>query len=186
MNSSVDADVSDSGEETAWFHQAVGGYGPPLKSHMMGKSKPFVDGGGLCSPGRWSPCARLVKPIGAQCFSSLQAVLDKHMDGRRLLLELACKKHADQPFPVALVKEAIRLSNAFCVTMVRSLIWIQCQSDSLSISLLEEFLRICGDPDASAYCSGKDSFAAGGSLGVNQKMPRTPAVFEKKMQMAFL
>ena len=70
--------------------------------------------------------------------------------------------------------------------MVRSLIWIQCQSDSLSISLLEEFLRICGDPDASAYCSGKDSFAAGGSLGVNQKMPRTPAVFEKKCKWRFL
>ena len=148
---------------------------------MMGKSKPFVDGSGLCSPGRWSPCARHVKPIGAQCFAGLQTVLDKHTDGRRLLFELACKKHVDQPFPAALVKEARE-----AVKGILRKHGAQLDLDAIPerqpfhLALLEEFLRLCNDPDASAYFSGKDSFAAGVSLGVNQKMPRTPAVFEKK------
>ena len=181
VSSSVDTDLLDGEEESAWFHQAVGGCGPPLKSHMMGKSKPFVDGSGLCSPGRWSPCARHVKPIGAQCFAGLQTVLDKHTDGRRLLFELACKKHVDQPFPAALVKEARE-----AVKGILRKHGAQLDLDAIPerqpfhLALLEEFLRLCNDPDASAYFSGKDSFAAGVSSGVNQKMPRTPAVFEKK------
>ena len=48
------------------------------------------------------------------------------------------------------------------------------------LTLLEQFLRLCGDSDAPAYFSGQDSFAAGVTLGVNHGMPRAPAVFEKK------
>ena len=47
-----------------------------------------------------------MKPVGALCFAGLQAVLDKHLDARRLLLELACKKHSEQPFPSIVVEEA--------------------------------------------------------------------------------
>ncbi|CAL1153097.1 unnamed protein product, partial [Cladocopium goreaui] len=118
---------------------------------------------------------------GAQCFAGLQTVLDKHTDGRRLLFELACKKHVDQPFPAALVKEARE-----AVKGILRKHGAQLDLDAIPerqpfhLALLEEFLRLCNDPDASAYFSGKDSFAAGVSLGVNQKMPRTPAVFEKK------
>ena len=151
----------------------------PLKSYMM--DKPFVDGGGLCSPGRGSTCTRLVKPIGAQCFSSLQAMLDKHMDGHRFLLELACKKHADQPFPATLVKKARETIK--CTLRNHG---AQLDLDAVPerhpfrLALLEAFLHLCSDPDVSAYFSGKDSFAAGVFLGLNQKMPRTLAVFERK------
>ena len=31
------------------------GRGPPRREHHMGKDKPYSDGGGLCSPGRWPP-----------------------------------------------------------------------------------------------------------------------------------
>ena len=34
------------------------GIGPPRKSEFLGTTKAFADGGGLCSPGRWSPEAR--------------------------------------------------------------------------------------------------------------------------------
>ena len=38
------------------------GGGPPLSSCLMGKKRPFADGAGLCSPGRWCPCDRRVAP----------------------------------------------------------------------------------------------------------------------------
>ncbi|CAL1155276.1 unnamed protein product [Cladocopium goreaui] len=137
LRSSVDTDLLDGEEETAWFHQAVGGCGPPL-----------------------NPCARHVKPIGAQCFAGLQTVLDKHTDGplvkeAREAVKGILRKHGAQ-----LDLDAIPERQPF------------------HLALLEEFLRLCNDPDASAYFSGKDSFAAGVSLGVNQKMPRTPAAIE--------
>ena len=63
--------------------------------------------GAVCAhPAVSSPSARQVKPVGALCFAGLQAVLDKHLDARRLLLELACKKHSEQPFPSIVVEEA--------------------------------------------------------------------------------
>ena len=41
---------------------------------------------------------------------------------------------------------------------------------------LQAFLRACGDPDAEIM----DSHAIGVSLGYMMRIPRTPAVFEKK------
>ena len=34
------------------------GRGPPRMADFMGTSKPFADGGGLCSPGRWAQSMR--------------------------------------------------------------------------------------------------------------------------------
>ena len=35
-----------------------GGFGSARKAHFMGMDKPYADGGGLCSPGRWAPGSR--------------------------------------------------------------------------------------------------------------------------------
>ena len=42
------------------------------------------------------------------------------------------------------------------------------------------FLRLSGDPDFHVFYSSACFFAKGVSLGVNEKLPRTPAVFERK------
>lgn len=48
------------------------------------------------------------------------------------------------------------------------------------LALVEEFLRLNGDPDFAAFYSGDESFAKGVRLGVDEELPRAPAVFEEK------
>ena len=43
------------------------GVGPPRKARHMGGDKPFCDGGGLCSPGRWQPGKRRL-PSALPCL----------------------------------------------------------------------------------------------------------------------
>ena len=74
--------------------QRAGGAGPPLRTSLLGKSRPFTDGGGLCSLGRWGPSRRpQCNEVGAQCFKALDDLLRKRMDPSKLLYELACRKH---------------------------------------------------------------------------------------------
>lgn len=49
------------------------------------------------------------------------------------------------------------------------------------LALIEEFQRISGDLDFRAFYSGS-SFRHGVAVGVDCKLPRTPAVFEGKVK----
>ena len=83
--------MRDAAERVA---QRAGGAGPPLRTSLLGKSRPFTDGGGLCSLGRWGPSRRpQCNEVGAQCFKALDDLLRKRMDPSKLLYELACRKH---------------------------------------------------------------------------------------------
>ena len=46
--------------------------------------------------------------------------------------------------------------------------------------MLEEFVRPSGDPDVRVFYSSSSSVANGVPLEVNEKLPRTPAVFSRK------
>ena len=50
------------------------------------------------------------------------------------------------------------------------------------LAAIEEFLRISGDPDSRAFYTSSNSFAKGVRVGPNAKLPRVPAVFEKKIK----
>ena len=48
------------------------------------------------------------------------------------------------------------------------------------LAAVEELLRFSGDPDSRAFFSSSVSFAKGVRLGPGVRLPRVPAVFEKK------
>ena len=106
-----------------------------------------------------------------------------HLEPRKLLFELACRKHKTNPFPEAMLSEArVALCDALTKHGARRDVDLQDvpARQPFRLALLEEFLRICGDPDAAAFYSASDSFAQGVRIGVNTILPRTPSVFEPK------
>ena len=170
--------------ELSGFGSKLGGIGPPLMAELMGKQRSFVDGGGLCFLGLWPPNRRIAQsPLAMDCFAALHRILYVHLEPRKLLFELACRKHKTNPFPETMLSEArVALCEALTKHGARPNLNLQDVPDRqpFRLALLEEFLRICGDPDAAAFYSASDSFAQGVRIGVNTILPRTPAVFEPK------
>ena len=88
-------------------HQDIisGCSGPPMVARYAGRSEDFVDGLGLCSPGRWHPCARSVKKSSEQWdfAMSIRNIVDdfchsKKKDPARQTFELALGRFKVSPF----------------------------------------------------------------------------------------
>ena len=81
-------------------------------SMLIGNKRAFVDGAGLCSPGRWPPEQRKDESqdgrlkVGKHCFEQLQQLLRDKLDPRRLVLELARGRHHGSPFDDDLLDDA--------------------------------------------------------------------------------
>lgn len=65
----VDEFAAGQGQKESWspMDGAVSGsvgQGAPRVAEFMGSFKAFADGGGICSPGRWAPEARVVQDYG--------------------------------------------------------------------------------------------------------------------------
>ena len=185
------ADESSDDDEDGFPKQRLGSgvwdTGPPMVSELMGKRRAFVDGAGLCSPGRWPPEQRKDESLDGrlgmakQCFEQLQQLLRDKMDPCRLVLGLACGRHHDSPFDDNLLDDA-RLIIKRQVHRYGTQLDLDHVPDRqpFRLAMLEEFLRLSGDPDFRVFYTSSNSFANGVSLGVNEKLPRTPAVFARK------
>ena len=166
---------------------ATGEVAPLLPQLLMGKKKPFADGFGLCSPGRWPPALRrsaastpalgLMEALGAE----LEKLLRSHCDVRKLAMQLAAGKVVGSPFSDAAIAEGrelifLTLELAGTQLPVREHV----PNSPFLFAAIEELLRISQDPDYKAYFSSSQSFAKGVRVGVGAKLPRVPAVFERK------
>ena len=163
------------------------GHGPPLHCALHGHRKPFTDGFGLCSPGRWAPALRqdhLENP--KLCFHfelgrKLHKFVSEWLDPRELALKLAAGQVMDCPFSNKmlaagrqLIWRELRLANCSLPVEERT------SGQPFYLAAIEEILRLAGDPDYAAFFTGKDSFAKGVRLGVGVELPRVPAVFAAK------
>ena len=88
-------------------HQDIisGCSGPPLVARYAGRSEDFLDGLGLCSPGRWHPSARSRRKSSEQLgfASSIRNMVDefcltKIKDLPRQTFELAQGRYKSSPF----------------------------------------------------------------------------------------
>ena len=86
------------------------GWGPPLRSKLMGRLRWFADGHGLASPGRWPPDRR---PSGAndrdlllhkELMDDLLRLLSGSLDVKREVCRLATGHAKASPFPSELIK----------------------------------------------------------------------------------
>ena len=159
--------------------RAVGwrGQGQPRGASCMGHDKPFADGGGLCSPGRW--------PLGKRVFPSQGKVLREELlgvfkdflgrkknvcDCELWTLHLAAGRFKECPFDEAAVEGARAVFTARLGAHVRP------PPHKIDFPLIRSLLELFGDPDTEVF---KD-FEEGVNLGVTEPLPRTPLVFEQK------
>ena len=167
--------------DEAYDHKGIG-KGPPRRAMHMGRDKPFTDGGGLCSPGRWAPQQRRRHDYGLNDLRDQLYVIfrDATRDekGRRctpldFVLRLACGRFETSPFPEESLAEArSRMEQALGLESPSR----PAEGQSFYLSLISGLLKLAEDPDWQFF----PGLAEGVALGVGEAMPRTPKVFEEK------
>ena len=165
--------------------QHPGGQGPPVQAVWAGKRRELHDGAGLCSPGRWPP-GRRAEPgrLARRLREGLLKILLAHIrDPHRVVYALACSHFKASPFTDDLLGEA----RAFWFRVLAEEGGVPVEELELMpeyqpfyLRALAETLRIFGDPDWRVFWESKESFAKGVPVGVDVRLPRTPAVFERK------
>ena len=149
----------------------------------MGTAKPFVDGGGLCSPGRWKPSDRRVLDYGLNKVRNLmyerfmRVVADENGNATTPIdfaMRIAVGRYEDSPFEQADLDEA-RRELAHCLGFTEDVLQVP-HGQVLHLDLIAKLLKLVGDPDWSFFLTLKE----GVNLGVDQVMDRTPEVFEEK------
>ena len=159
------------------------GVGSPMMVGRGAKARPWTDGAGLCSPGRWDPHRRPVQKSSRllRIRSALRrAVLGLNKDGRWIdgLFQRLCGGEVQEcPFPEEVV---VGLRDYAISVFSDSTVSARARSDDLEqpikVRLLQALLHEAGDPDH----RGMQYFCSGVRVGVGCKLPRTPAVFSRK------
>ena len=161
------------------------GSGPPRFAEFMGSSKPFADGGGLCSPGRWHPDRRppavpALVPLRELLYAEFMGIISSTSIGcssdLEFVLRLAAGKFKESPFTEEFLHPA-RCSVASHLGLPLSATKAA-SGQSLRLDLIKEILTKAGDPDAGFF----DMLKVGVPLGVDGAMPRTPQVYEEKVR----
>ena len=159
------------------------GHGEPYSVGRGARRRHLVDGGGLCSPGRW-PRAHRRLPEGLCAWLrglvlSEIAKIDNDRPGGLLGLlgDLASGRVKSDPFP----KESTeKMRNALRCELGKLGIETDARPgdrpQTINVRLLGGLLQAAGDPDWRVM----DTYAKGVHIGVGVRMPRTPAVFPPK------
>ena len=125
--------------------------------------------------GRWPPKDRRLpdSEVLRQIRGELMDFCDRHIS-KRLFAELACGRHAAAPFEARAVevsrKKVLGIMASAGFDGVRQ---PEDQESLVEFRLISAMFEIYGDPDARVF---KD-YAWGVRIGVQHRMPRTPAVY---------
>ena len=167
--------------EVSMANYWIGGVGTPRTTYALGKPRPFHDGAGLTSPGRWDKETR-VFPKGAQ-WDSLRKSLEQE-------LHRTFGDHLPRlPFRFAAgPKEEI--FDVHCIRRGRCILhdWLKLQGHSevtgevasgqpFLLDTLFHLLREMHDADFE-ICK---TFEGGVSAGILEPLPRTPAIYEEQV-----
>lgn len=185
----MSSDEDDDGVVKPKKGAGLWGDGPPLALRLLGKRQEFADGFGLCSPGRWEPskrkCAASMPCLGfaEQLGAELLKLLQSELDLRTLAMKLAVGCVDSMPFSDDLINAgrdllftALEFAGSKLPVRERQ------AGQPFFLAAIEELLRISGDPDSRAYHTSRHSFARGVRVGPGAKLPRVPAVFDKKLK----
>ncbi|CAE8640253.1 unnamed protein product [Polarella glacialis] len=157
------------------------GVGPPVQVDWGGRVRELTDGFGLCSPTRWRPKDRHVRSAFTE---QLRDTVLKHVnkwwpETTKTVMFLAVGKEIHKPSEeeLGLLRED----------------WFRLLPDPEMASKLPAFqpfflhamaqtADLQGDPDWRVLDRVKDSYAEGVPVGFQEKMPRVPAVFRRKIR----
>ena len=160
---------------------------PPRRADFMGKSRPYDDGGGLCSPGRWRPADRGdASPLGMRILGrarhhledAVRAMSNGADSPLTFMMKLAAGRFAECPFPQASI-EAMLNDLAEMVGATSKDMEIA-EGQAFRLKLLGLILHDLGDPDWKFF----EELVDGVPVGVGVRMPRTPHVYDEKVKWA--
>ena len=183
--------VIESDVETAadWTHSTC--TGQPITCRLEGRSKAFVDGFGICSPGRWRPEQRAETLHGDVLEYTLQInqllrkfVHEQLGDVRIKAMELAVGRIRDSPFEPHAMEE-LRWKIARLTSDDKQLLEVP-ERQPFYLHLLGASLRKMKDPDWAILTQGEECFVRGVPVGRDHPIARAPEVFstERKIQEA--
>ena len=171
------------------------GRGPPLRPMRKGIPRDFVDGAGLCSPGRW-PIDRRILPedftskrlrriIHEGLVTAIERMRitenDDKLDAKKILVKLAMGLYPASPFDQATVEDVRAHLRSACKEAGHG-DGLPREGDVVQlfeVRLIQSLLSAFQDPDH-YYCNW---WAVGTWLGSKlRKLPRTPAVFDRKVK----
>ena len=139
----------------------------------------------MCSPGRWTAGARTYPVKDAvelrsklwECFKgAARCEAGAPCDPVGLLARLAAGRYKENPFEETALRRARGIVEVF-VGMEGAQAGVA-DGQPFRLDLIGGLLEAFEDPDAEFIRSLKDGVA----LGVDEEMPRTPAVFEEKVK----
>jgi hypothetical protein len=187
----VDADRATSDEEESGETRAKAGTGWRHIGHPLRYSKKLVkreyhDGAGLCSPGRWAFSQRRL-PENSTLDSVLRELLSfltdwlaaNKLTTKGLMIQAACGKLAQIPWSDSEL-HALRLRIQSILTRGGYPIKSNPKDvpQIIQLRLLQALLAAGSDPESYVL----DWYALGSLwLGVDQRLPRAPAIFERKV-----
>ena len=149
----------------------------PVEVEWDNKRRHFVDGFGLCSPGRWPPRSRGVrrsaemKRLASDTFKLLrEAVADTIPNPRDMAFKLVTGKLRESPFPLERLQ---KLRQDWALPDPKEALVVD-EDQPFLLRGLAQWLRIFEDPDVGWLVDEEDSFSTGVCLGVEKPVPRSP------------
>ncbi|CAE7254008.1 unnamed protein product [Symbiodinium microadriaticum] len=162
-------------------------FGQPLTCRHAKEPHEFVDGLGLCSPGRWRPEQRgMLCSWGELCHAEgLQRcirnfVLSELDDVKTMSFKLAVGRIESSPFkPESMQRLREELAS---LTPDPQLSLTVPERQPFYLHLLAQSLRELGDPDWAILTQGEECFAQGVPLGDVSPLGRVPQVFRARVK----
>ena len=179
------SDEDEEGRRRPRLGEGYWGAGPPLHTMVAGKTKPFHAGAGLCSPGRWPPERRQLETSGlsARLYMRWMRCLDSTIDVRRAFFTLAAGKAEASPFPPAALEAGRKIWREELETRLGQAIQPDPpEKQCMHLHSIHAHLKCVGDPDGPWLVEGEASALKGVRVGPGATLPRTPAVFERKVK----
>ena len=145
--------------------------------HHIYKTRDIVDGGVLCSPGRWHPKNRTLPDLGDVGKDLITAMGVNLVEFEQKAYKMFAGRLVASPFSPEQIAKGKVVFKDWCKS------WgypgekqTGDVDQEINMRLLQSFLFIADDPEAPAL----DCYATGVFLDHNRRMPRTPAVFEER------
>ena len=157
------------------------GEGSPIYLNDGAGQRPFHDGAGLCSPGRWLPEKRARDAIAQKLHDELMNVLSATGDLVRLACRLATGSVKECPFSEELLEQGRSIIRSILKVDKDKYCYAAEPGQPFLLALAAHMARVLGDPDWRMLVDGKVNYKDGVPVGFRERLPRTPAVYERKV-----
>ena len=156
------------------------GTGSSIMIFRNGKEKGITDGAGLCSSTRWLPSQRRQDAMARALESLIWSLLSEHFKKpMQVAYALVLGHYSESPFSPDLLAEGRRRVKAV-IGVTGSEYDVPVHGQPFFLHLLASTARVLGDPDWRILVDNRESYATGVPVGYRRRLPRTPAVFDRK------